>query len=177
MKMQDIARQAGVSIATVSVILSGKGEKLRISAQTRSRVLAIADQSGYCRNEIARSVATGRSNAIGFLVRNPASEFCARLFDGIMRAAHASDFFVKVMYAKPGRSAEEIVRACVGQGLAGMIGYELLDNDFFDELRSQTARHHIPLVLAAGHHGDTDQGTRILAGNHEGGKLAFKHLH
>jgi LacI family fructose operon transcriptional repressor len=42
MKLEDIARLAGVSKATVSSVLNGRGEKYRISVVTQARIRGIA---------------------------------------------------------------------------------------------------------------------------------------
>ena len=54
--MQDIAEKAGVNKGTVSYVLNGKHKKARIGAETCARILAVAKELGYSRNELARSV-------------------------------------------------------------------------------------------------------------------------
>ena len=61
--IKDIAREAGVSHATVSCVLNGKAKQLRISDIASERVKAAAEQLGYQRNEIARSMVTGSKEA------------------------------------------------------------------------------------------------------------------
>ena len=177
--IRDVARQAGVSEATVSYVLNGKARhaKTRISDIASERVKAAVVQLGYQRNEIARSVSTGKTNVIGFLVPDTSSEHCARLLDGIMRGAYENDYFIKVIYTEPGCSALDISRICIGQRLAGLIAYELSDKDFFSELKQQIARNEIPLAIAAGNCCDFDKCIRILANHAQGGSLAFKHLY
>lgn len=63
--IDDVARAAGVSTATVSRALSGRGV---VSAATRGRVLAAADRLGYVVSAAASSLATGRTRAIGVVV-------------------------------------------------------------------------------------------------------------
>ncbi|MDF2992349.1 MAG: transcriptional regulator [Microbacterium sp.] len=63
--IDDVARAAGVSTATVSRALSGRGP---VSAATRERVLAAAERLGYVVSAAASSLATGRARAIGVVV-------------------------------------------------------------------------------------------------------------
>ncbi len=63
--IDDVARAAGVSTATVSRALSGRGP---VSTVTRDRVLAAADRLGYVVSAAASSLATGRARAVGVVV-------------------------------------------------------------------------------------------------------------
>ncbi len=177
--IKDVARQAGVSHATVSYVLNGKAgqAKTRISDIASERVRAAVSLLGYQRNEIARSVSTGKTNVIGFLVPNTSSEHCARLLDGIMRGAYENDYFIKVIYTEPGCSALDISKICIGQRLAGLIAYGLSDSDFFAQLQQQIARHEIPLAIAAGNCSTFDKCIRVLSNHAQGGSMAFKHLY
>jgi LacI family transcriptional regulator len=78
--LKDIARKAGVTSATVSMVINNKPN---ISQATRKKVLKIAKELNYYPNVIARGLATKRSNAIGVIVPNLASSFVVRVLQGI----------------------------------------------------------------------------------------------
>lgn len=78
--IDDVARAAGVSTATVSRALSGRG---RISDATRARVRAAADELGYVVSASASSLASGRTHSIGVLVPLLDRWFFAQVLDGI----------------------------------------------------------------------------------------------
>lgn len=61
----DIARLAGVSQATVSLVLNERDSGVRISPATRARVLSVMREWGYVANASARSLAGGRNRIIG----------------------------------------------------------------------------------------------------------------
>jgi len=61
----DIARRAGVSQATVSLVLNGRAEAGRISDETRARVMAAIRNEHYVANAAARSLAGGRNRILG----------------------------------------------------------------------------------------------------------------
>jgi LacI family transcriptional regulator len=61
----DIARRAGVSQATVSLVLNGRDAEGRISEETRARVLAAIQDERYVPNAAARSLAGGRNQILG----------------------------------------------------------------------------------------------------------------
>jgi len=65
--MQEVAKKAGVSKATVSRVLSGKGY---VSEETRKQVFAAIEETGYRPNLLARNLATSKSQCIGMVVTN-----------------------------------------------------------------------------------------------------------
>lgn len=68
-----VSRRAGVSVSTVSHILSGRGE--RYSSKTRENVLRTAKEVGYSPNRAARALATGRTDRIAFWQPFPGGRF------------------------------------------------------------------------------------------------------
>jgi DNA-binding LacI/PurR family transcriptional regulator len=66
--IKDVAREAGVSITTVSHALSGKG---RLPESTRARVRDVANRLGYVPHPGARSLASGRTGLIATVVSAP----------------------------------------------------------------------------------------------------------
>ncbi|MFC8823863.1 LacI family DNA-binding transcriptional regulator [Streptomyces sp. NPDC057137] len=62
---RDIARRAGVSQATVSLVISGGAASTQIADPTRRAVLAAAEELGYTANVAARSLKGGRNRLLG----------------------------------------------------------------------------------------------------------------
>lgn len=90
--MADVAREAGVSLMTVSRVVNDKGE---VSPQTRRRVQDVIQRLGYRPSEIARSLATKRTGTIGLVVPDNANPFfseIARVAEQIAYAEHYSIF-------------------------------------------------------------------------------------
>lgn len=87
--IDDVARRAGVSTATVSRALSGRGQ---VSSRTRARVLSAAEELGYVVSAAASSLATGRARAIGVVVplldRWFFSTVLAGISDGLVREGY-----------------------------------------------------------------------------------------
>ena len=68
MKLEEIARLAGVSRTTASYVINGKAEQHRISAATRERVMAIVDQYQYRPDQAATALRLGSSRLLGFVL-------------------------------------------------------------------------------------------------------------
>ena len=81
---RDVAKAAGVSVATVSRALS---EKAAVSSATRRHVLAVADRLGYSPDPAARRLTPGRSGNIGLIVPDLSNPFFADVAKGVQRRA------------------------------------------------------------------------------------------
>jgi LacI family transcriptional regulator len=81
---RDVARAAGVSVATVSRAFSEAGA---VSETTRRKVLTEARRLGYSPNPAARRLITGRSGNIGLIVPDLANPFFADIIKGVQRRA------------------------------------------------------------------------------------------
>lgn len=68
----DVARAAGVTAATVSVALSGRGV---VNRKTREHILRCAQELGYRPNLVARSLTTGQTHTIGLVVYDITNPF------------------------------------------------------------------------------------------------------
>lgn len=66
--ISDIVALAGVSKATASLALNGRGKELRVAQETRERVLAIAQQQHYQPSIHARLLRDNRGHTLGFVV-------------------------------------------------------------------------------------------------------------
>jgi len=89
--IKDIARQAGVSVATVSRVLNNQ---TGFSEATKDRVLRVIENSGYTRNDLARSLSGKRTQSIGLLLPSLTSYFVSELLSGVETRAHAADLSV-----------------------------------------------------------------------------------
>ncbi|HPN33022.1 MAG TPA: LacI family DNA-binding transcriptional regulator [bacterium] len=88
----DVAAKAGVSKATVSLVLNDKSSPIKISENTRQRVLATAKELKYSPNRLAKAFSTSRSNILGIVTSSAydlfKSEYSARALKAIAQAAH-----------------------------------------------------------------------------------------
>ncbi|MBM7440738.1 LacI family DNA-binding transcriptional regulator [Streptomyces sp. HB132] len=96
---RDVARSAGVSQATVSLVLGDKWRG-RVSAGTAERVRDSARDLGYRPNLAARSLRLGRTRTALLVVPALTNEFFARVYTGAAAVAAEHDFGV-VLYPSP----------------------------------------------------------------------------
>jgi len=105
--LQDVARQAGVSLATASRVLNGTAQ---VRPDLRKRVLAAAGELAYTPNAHAQALASASSKVIGVICHDVSDPYFASVARGVMRAA--SDRGLLVMLAStfrdPAREIEYI---------------------------------------------------------------------
>src|SRR6185503_14826941 len=91
--IKDVAKAAGVSIATVSAALN---DSASVSVETRRKVWEAADAVGYSPNAIARSLRLGKSRLIGVTIADITNPFCAELVRVIEKEAIAAGYSIIV---------------------------------------------------------------------------------
>jgi LacI family transcriptional regulator, repressor for deo operon, udp, cdd, tsx, nupC, and nupG len=91
-----VARRAGVSQSTVSLVLSGKGAG-RISAKTEAAVRAAAEELGYRPNVAARTLRTGTARTVGLVVTDVTHPFFGPVLRGAQAAAWRAGYAVALV--------------------------------------------------------------------------------
>ncbi|MGW7020528.1 LacI family DNA-binding transcriptional regulator [Streptomyces decoyicus] len=82
--MTDVARRAGVSVATVSHVLN---ETRPVRPDTRAAVLGAIDELGYTHNTLARSLVTSRTRSIGLAVSAISNPYFTEILQGVEAGA------------------------------------------------------------------------------------------
>jgi LacI family transcriptional regulator len=120
--LREIARRAGTSYTTVAYALNPQPGKGTISNETRRRILKIADEMGYRRNELARAVVTGKYPVLGFLAQDGKSiaEFRSLILSGAVEEATRQGYLIKSVNFQHATLLEAVER-CIAWRLAGVI--------------------------------------------------------
>lgn len=100
--IHDVAKKAGVSSCAVSRIMNGKDASIRISSDTRNRVLRIAKDMHYHANSMARGLRSGRSSLIGVLSGSIETSFLGQIIQGVEEVAAEHDYGVLLSTAAVG---------------------------------------------------------------------------
>jgi LacI family transcriptional regulator len=139
--MRDVARLAGVSTSTVSAVIN---DAVVVSPQRRARVLKAMSALDYQPDAIARSLKTGRSNAIGVIVPDITNAFYPEVIRGVEVAAQGAGFSVLLCDSSEDRAIEERhLSALFSRRVDGVI-LACCANSRANEL---TARRHIPVIF------------------------------
>ncbi|HZC13281.1 MAG TPA: LacI family DNA-binding transcriptional regulator, partial [Thermoleophilaceae bacterium] len=92
----DVARRAGVSQSTVSLVFSGKGRG-RVSEATEENVRRSARELGYRPNVAAQALRLGSSRAVALIVPDVTNPFFNRVLRGAQRAAQSAGYTVALV--------------------------------------------------------------------------------
>ncbi|MEN9362517.1 MAG: hypothetical protein RL095_4052 [Verrucomicrobiota bacterium] len=96
--MAEVARLSGVSKAAVSVVLSGRDSKIKVSAATRERILAVVAELGYRANPLGRSLATQKSYLVALLGREAIFLQALETVKGIESVLRENDYSLLIYY-------------------------------------------------------------------------------
>ena len=77
--LNTISEQTGVSVSTVSRVLSGQAEKYRISPVTAGKIREAAEQCGYIPDLVAKGLRTRRTGTVGLTIPNIDNPFFSSL--------------------------------------------------------------------------------------------------
>jgi len=143
-RMRDVARRAGVSVATVSYVVNNSRRTL---PETRERVLRAVRELGYVHNAAARHLAVGRSSLAGLVVPDIANPFFPELALGFQDEALLHDVDTVVMNTNHDAQRS---RACVNRLLAlrvcGAAVASSLSPDLDSNVAALLGRNNVPAV-------------------------------
>lgn len=118
--LHDVAREAGVSLATASRVLNGSNRK--VADTYRERVELAASLLGYTANLSAQATARGTSAIVALLVADIADPYFGQLASGVARGADEAGLVVTVAITERDTTRElRLVRALRGQRPRGLI--------------------------------------------------------
>ena len=142
MTLEEVARRARVSTATVSRVLNGAAV---VRESTRKRVLQAAQELQYQPNLHARSLASNASHTIGVILSNIQNPFFLDIFCTLEDAARERGYTVVVEHTgyRPERLVEA-VRSLVGLRPAGVV---MIVSEMDSAVMEEIAARNIPIAI------------------------------
>ena len=139
----DVAREAGVSMATVSRVVNGNKN---VKENTRKKVLEVIERLDYRPNAVARGLASKRTTTVGVVIPDITNTYFAALAKGIDDIAEMYKYNIVLANSDEDDEKEvAVVNTLFSKQVDGIIfmGYHLTE-----KIRSEVSRSRTPLVLA-----------------------------
>ena len=138
-KMEDVARQAGVSVATVSRVINSTAP---VSESTAERVWTVVRELSYEINHVAKSLRQGATHTVAVLVGDLGNPFYSDFIKGIEMAAQRARLSVMVCTAPAeDEAAQRQVQMLLSKRVDGLIMWGwCLDSRYVDRLVSAGVR-------------------------------------
>jgi LacI family transcriptional regulator len=142
--IRDVAKQAKVSVATVSRILNNVGG---YSEETKRKVLEVISEISYERNDLARGLATNSTATIGVLVPSISTIFFAEILNGIEDTAHKNGYSVVICNTgEDGKRTLEYLKVLSAKQIDGII---ITSADLTEEYYKTIKAINIPCILVS----------------------------
>ena len=117
--MKDVARHAGVSVATVSNVINGKPV---VSEKIRKKVEQSIRELDYQVNLVARGLKTQRTNTIGVILPDITKLFFQKVINGILDTAYARGYMIHILGSGYSFHTErELIRALQSSCVDGIL--------------------------------------------------------
>lgn len=168
MTIRDIAREAGVSTATVSRALRGLPN---VDSATRDRVRAVAERLDYVASPAASQLASGRSGGVGVITPFVARWYFANVLSGVERVLQRSDLDL-VLFAVG--DSDEPHRVPPARRLRRRVeGFLVIALDPDSPDVREVRALDMPVTLIGAHHERTNS---VAIDDVSGGRIATQHL-
>ncbi|WP_088808853.1 MULTISPECIES: catabolite control protein A [Listeria] len=139
----DVAREANVSMATVSRVVNGNPN---VKPVTRKKVLDVINQLGYRPNAVARGLASKRTTTVGVIIPDISNVFYAELARGIEDIATMYKYNIILSSSDENEDKElQVLNTLLGKQVDGII---YMGEKITAQLQEEFDRSPAPVVLA-----------------------------
>jgi LacI family transcriptional regulator len=167
--IKDVAREAGVSVATVSRVWNDADF---VSPETRQRVAEVAARLGYSPHGAARSLITRTTFALGVLLPDLYGEFFSEIIRGIDHVAQAAGYHILVSSSHESKDEIDAALRSMRGRVDGMI---IMSSDLEAQRTLHALQGSFPVVLLNGG-AEAKAFDTITLENHEGARKMTRHL-
>lgn len=139
----DVAREANVSMATVSRVVNGNPN---VKPATRKKVLEVIDKLDYRPNAVARGLASKKTTTVGVIIPDVTNMFFSSLARGIDDVATMYKYNIILANSDENSQKEvQVLNTLLAKQVDGLI---YMGNDISDSIRQEFSRSKTPIVLA-----------------------------
>ncbi|MGE6259378.1 catabolite control protein A [Heyndrickxia sporothermodurans] len=139
----DVAREANVSMATVSRVVNGNPN---VKPATRKKVLEVIERLGYRPNAVARGLASKKTTTVGVIIPDISNIFFAELARGIEDIATMYKYNIILSNSDQNKEKElHLLNTMLGKQVDGIV---FMSGNISEEHVAEFERSPVPIVLA-----------------------------
>lgn len=139
----DVAREAGVSMATVSRVVNGNKN---VKENTRKKVLEVIERLDYRPNAVARGLASKKTTTVGVVIPNISNSYFSILAKGIDDIASMYKYNIVLTSSDEDDDKEiNVVNTLFSKQVDGII---FMGHHLTEKIRAEFSRTRTPIVLA-----------------------------
>ena len=139
----DVAREAGVSMATVSRVVNGNKN---VKENTRKKVLEVIDRLDYRPNAVARGLASKKTTTVGVVIPNIANAYFSILAKGIDDIATMYKYNIVLASSDEDDDKEvNVINTLFAKQVDGII---FMGHHLTEKIRAEFSRARTPVVLS-----------------------------
>jgi len=169
--IRDVARHAGVSVATTSRVLNGKDV---VNAQTRTRILNVMEELGFAPSPAARRLSLGRTHTIGVIVSFLTRPQAAERLRGVDAVLTDSEFDLVIYNVESVQKRDHYLGTLAqSQRTDGLLVMSLPP---VDAAVPTLLRSPVPVVFIDVHTPSVEAMPRVVGDDAAGGAIAARHL-
>jgi LacI family transcriptional regulator len=142
--IKDVAKRAGVSIGTVSNVLNNVSA---VNKTTRQRVLKAINELGYKPNRVAKSLVSGYTQTLAFIIPDICNPFFPELVRGASEQANAFKYSLFLGNIVEGSREIDYIHHFVSQGVDGLLIATSEYSDYTAEEVDEINSLGIPIVM------------------------------
>ena len=171
--LKDIAAELKVSVTTVSFVLNGKGKEKGISDAVSEKIHKYVEEINYKPNQLARSLRTGKSGVIVFMVEDISNTFFARIARLIEDIAYQRGYRILFCSSEnDDRKSEELIDLFLERQVDGFI---VIPSPGIQGKLEKLIRENIPVVLFDRYFPGLNS-SYVVINNEESAYKATRHL-
>lgn len=169
-KLEDIAKELGLSLMTVSRALNNKGN---VKKETYTKIIKLAKEIGYVPNILARNLATNKTYNIGLVISDISNPFYAKITRVIQDIAYKKGYNITLFNTNEDTNLEkEALHSIIGQRCDGVL---ITSTEREQNYLADLNKYNLPVILI-NRRPKNNNISYVVCDNKKGGYLATTYL-
>lgn len=145
--LSSIAKELGVSTATVSYVYNNKWKEKRIGEELANKILTLIKEQNIQPSMLGKQLKTGKTMIIGVIMPDLSRPHFLSVLRGLDSVFTPEGYMLLLSNSRLGMTERSILGAMISRGVDGIISVPYLQEALYTELAPDLARKKIPLLF------------------------------